>query len=652
MMTSLRDKSSPPVIPSTWESLALMVILLVGAFLRFQHFRDIAFDREQTYPIWQALKTLDEGVFPLAGHGIATLFPHPPLMGYIFLPFLVIGRDFIVVYMMTLTLNSVAIWLVYRGLAGLIGIREALIGTALFAVNPWMIEASRQISLQSLFPFFVCLIFWALIPVLIQQTQHPARQLLIALVGLAIFANTHLVAYGLVLSVGILILVFWKQIPRRPFFVGFGIFIGLLGLYLIGIAGQWQDAHQAIDNYLGEDFRLSGDALGHAVRLVTGWEYTAERGMDAPQHDAALRDDISTIVHWMLTAMLAIGILKAIYVLISQQKFPQEIRDIGLILLVWFWLPILMLSYAWQSVQPFYLILSIPAGYGLVAWGIEPLLQWRVGIWGIIVGLVVTGGINGINSVRFAQEMAAHPGDNLPNILPLAEARQIGQQLQEGYESGRIVYTPMDNEIAVVLAGEILPVVHSDEFDHMMVIPPQGGLYMTFHRRDEGLNSPMHSRIVDLPVRFDDGARMVVWEARQDFKPYYQADIPSDSGVRFIGWWLLDPLQAGKTVELRTYWQVDEVHNPDEVFVAYAEVFDGDGNQLIRTDGAEFPSDTWRVGNWVVQRLSFSIPLDSIGPFGVTVRLFDTNRMTDSIFNYTEDGEEFSTPDISIIPTE
>jgi hypothetical protein len=632
--------------------MALMAILIVGTFLRFQHFGDIVFDREQSYPIWQALKTLDNGQFPLAGQDISDIFPHPPLMGYIFLPFLVIGRDFIVIYLVTLTLNSLAMWLAYRGLQWLIGTQPALIGAALFAVSPWLIEDSRQISLQSLFPFFVCLIFWALTSVLAKQTKNPDRQLLIALVGLAIFANTYLLAYAMVAPVGAMILLFWRRIPRRSLLIGAGIFIGFLMLYLIGLAEQWQHTRPTIDEFFQDGSKLSSESLGHAVRLVTGWEYAAARGVNAPQHDAIRRADISNVVHWMWTVLLVVGILKAVYYLILRQKIPQQTRDVSLILLVWFLLPILMMSYVSQAVHPFYLMLSVPAGHGLAAWAIAPLLRWRIGIWGIVGGLLITGGINGINSMRFAQETAAYQGKHIPYTLPLEEAREVGEQLRNGYEDRMVVYTPIDESMVIVLTGQILPVVHGDEFEHMMVIPPEGGLYMTFHRGDEGLNPPMHSQIVGLPVRFDDGTRAVVWEARQDFKPRYQTDIPSDIGVRFIGWWLLDPIQAGKTVELRMYWQADGPADPNWSFTPYAHVFDRNGNRVFIADGLLLPLQTWQVDDWVVQTLSLSVPSDSVGPFSVNIGLFDSKRMTNAIFNFPEDGEQVFTPDISIIPME
>ena len=52
---------------------------------------------------------------------------------------------------------------------------------------------------------------------------------------------------------------------------------------------------------------------------------------------------------------------------------PQSARS-SLIPLLWFGLPVLLMSYVGQPVHPFYQLLGLPAGYALVGWveGAEP----------------------------------------------------------------------------------------------------------------------------------------------------------------------------------------------------------------------------------------------------------------------------------------
>ena len=148
-----------------WERPLLLLILAIGAWLRVQNLADIEFNIDQAYPIWQAIRTLDAAQFPLAGQGTSVLFANPPLTGYFYTPLIALVRQPIAAFVLTLTLNTLAVALAYRGLRALLGRYPALIGAFLFAVNPWIIEDSRRTWVQALTPFFVALVFWAVVPV-------------------------------------------------------------------------------------------------------------------------------------------------------------------------------------------------------------------------------------------------------------------------------------------------------------------------------------------------------------------------------------------------------------------------------------------------------------------------------------------------------
>ncbi|MCZ2095227.1 MAG: hypothetical protein LC121_02950 [Anaerolineae bacterium] len=126
----------------------LPIVLAFGVWLRFQHFGAIEYNIDQAYPIWQALQTLDTGALPLAGQGTSVLFANPPLTGYLFVPALAIARQPAAAYLFTLALNTLALPLSFGALRKLIGARAALIGAALFAASPWIVEDSRRTWVQ------------------------------------------------------------------------------------------------------------------------------------------------------------------------------------------------------------------------------------------------------------------------------------------------------------------------------------------------------------------------------------------------------------------------------------------------------------------------------------------------------------------------
>ncbi|MBI5930135.1 MAG: hypothetical protein HY862_12560 [Chloroflexi bacterium] len=658
-----------------WERLALLAILVVGFVLRFQNLGAIEVNLDQVYPIWQALDTLGHGHFPLAGQGTSVLFANPTLTGYIFLPLMALTHQLITAYILTISLNSLAIYFAYRGLKRLMSSQAALIGTALFAANPWVIEESRRTWVQCLMPFLACLIFWALVAVITRKTPRPEQKTLIALVGLAIFANTYLLSYALAASVGLLILIYWRRIPKKPLLIGGAIFVALFSLYIIGLARQWGDTKNRTESFAGGNSSLSDEALNHALRLVTGWEYPAARGVYAPARDAEIRNDITNIVHRVLSVILLAGVARALYTLIRCRHTPQQ--DVAVILLIWFWLPVLMMTYVSKSVHPHYLLLTLPAGHGLVGWALEPLWSSKKvsisplapsigrGVGGegikafaqyaIIAGVIFTMGLNGLNTIRFAQESTTYPGNDIPWTLPIDAAMKLGAGIRANYQDGMVVYTQIGEWPSMAMAGKTFPAVYNFLIHDAVVIPKGGGLYVEFHAPTQPINPPAHGEVAEIPIRLRDGTRISLWELKQNFKPMNSADIPSDVGIRFIGWWLLDALRPGQTATLRLYWQVDGLAPERGAwnFAPYAHVLDNQRQVRYIADGTYIPALTWRVGDWMIYDLMLQVPADIQGPITILTGFYDSPRGVNAIFNYPDaSGQMQFTADLILFTTE
>jgi 4-amino-4-deoxy-L-arabinose transferase-like glycosyltransferase len=670
-----------------WERLALVVIFAIGAWLRFQHIGDIEVNVDQAYPIWQAIQTLDAGQFPLAGQGTSVLFANPPLTGYFFVPFIALVRHPIAAYTLTLTLNTFAIWLAYRALRWLIGTRPALIGALLFAVNPWIVEDSRRTWVQSLAPFFVCLIFWALVPVLTGQTRHPKRRTLIALVGLALFAHTYLLAYALIAPAGVLIVLYWRRVPKRPLWIGIAFFAVLMALYGIGLARQWDDTSQRADQFTSGQAKLSGEALGHALRLVTGAGYADVRGQRAPEHDANLRDTLSDAAHILWTLAIGVGILRALWSfrrsvappLRGMERGPGGEVNAGPVLLIWFLLPVLMMSYVSRVVHPFYLLLTVPAGHGLAAWGAAWIVSpqsaqrsqgkylnvsrlWRPML--ISALLVFTTAINGLNTIRFAQNTAAFPGEDLPETLPLQEASQLRARLLEAGAPDHAVFSLMDEWSPIAFVGRDFRTENTATYGRAALVPPSGGIYLLFEKPgDPAPVTPPYAQQAEPPLILTDGTRITLWRVTpDDLRIDHPADTPSDIDVSFAGWTLEGDLTSGAVVTLDTFWRIDALHPERGIwsFLAVAHVMDTNGAQIAADQGNAVSALTWAVGDRMVQRLTLTIPADAAGPLALDVSLFDPVRVRDdgtpginAIFHiaYAQGGIDY-TPIIAIFPPE
>lgn len=619
---------------SRTEHLLLALILLAGAWLRVQNLGAIEYNIDQAYPIWQALRTLDAGHWPLTGQGTSVLFDNPPLTGYLYLPVVALTRQPLAVYVFTIALNTLAIWLVWRALARLLDTRAALVATALLATNPWIIEDSRRTWVQALAPFFVALIFWALTPVLTGQTRRPSRWLLIALGGLTLFAHTYLLAYALLAPVGLLIALHWRRVPKRALLVGTTCFALFAAFYAMGLLQNWDRTSSRAESFAAGEARLSDEALGHALRLVTGGGYADVRGMAAPASDAQTRQALSRAVHAIWTVLVAVGVGRALLAWRKDAAPPRAAehslsRDRALILLTWFALPVLMMSYVSRSVHPFYLLLTLPAGHGLAAWAVRPALDRRAGVALVVAGVILTGALNGLNAVRFAQASASHPGEDLPGTLPLAEATTLGARLRDALEPGMAILAPMPEWTPPTLVGKAVRTEEMSGFEHAIIVPPDGALLLTVARPSQTVPPPLYAAPAASTVLFSDGFAIALWQVTPEQLPVaHPADIPSDIQVSFAGWTLNGVLAAGESVTLDLFWRVEGLSSDRGIwtFAPYVHLLDGDGMRIAVVDGAVISALDWVPGDLLVYRLPFSIPPDAQGPFVLQVGLFDSVR--------------------------
>ncbi|MBZ0286723.1 MAG: hypothetical protein K8I30_03845, partial [Anaerolineae bacterium] len=294
------------------EHWILAVIMLIAALLRAQNLLAIEHNVDHAYPVWQALTTIEHGIFPLAGQGTSVLFANPTLTGYLFLPLIALVRSPLAAYLLVITLNTLGVFLAFRAARGLLGVRPALVAAFLIAVNPWMIEYSRAAWVQSLLPFFACALAWLLWPVLMNQTRHPARRTISAFVLLTLYTQTYLLAFMALAPVGLLILIFWRRVPKKGLLIGGAVFVLAGLLYGLGLFDQLGTVQERLIEFSANPRHLSAEAWGHAVRLVTGEDYELARGQSAPIPDAPLRHDLTRIAHLILAAALLLGLAVAL----------------------------------------------------------------------------------------------------------------------------------------------------------------------------------------------------------------------------------------------------------------------------------------------------------------------------------------------------
>lgn len=598
-----------------------LVIVVVAAFLRFAYLTEIEHNVDHAYPVWQALRTLEHGEFPLVGQGTSVLFANPALTGYLYLPFIALTRSPLGAYVFVIALNTLAVLLAHRAVRGLLGGTPALIVAALMAVNPWVIEYSRATWVQSLLPFFVSAIAWLLWPVLLGRSQHPRRRTLLALVTLTLITQTYLLAFFIILPVGVLIVIFWRRLPKRALLIGSAIFVIASLIYGAGLLAEFEAVQQNLSEFGSGESHLSIEAWTHAVRLISGADYPVARGQQAPIADWQLRQNLTQIAHYVVLGLLLLGIGIAANAIRSGKK-----RDEALILLIWFGLPILLMSYVSQPVHPFYQLLGLPAGFALVGWALTGLLRFRASAVIIATLLLPFGALMAINSARYAQETAAIPGAHDLGALPLDYGMELGRIIVEKMPPGGTVYAEVDEWTLNSFAGTTFPLVRDTRAPEFAIIPANGGAYVvsTINMPDAWLRLAFTeaSYGIQLPDSSLINVSVYAQDATQQIAPEIDLYIASEESLTLLG---IDVERDN----LITYWRVETLtaETADWFFAPFAQAFDASDNQITVAEGEMVPGMEWRTGDVHVHRLSLS-------PDTTEVKLgqFDGSRQRNMIF--------------------
>lgn len=637
-----------------------LVLFIIAAFLRFSYLSEIEHNVDQAYPIWQALNTLEHGQWPLVGQGTSVLFANPALTGYLYLPFVALTRSPLGAYLLVIALNSLAVPLAYRAVRGLLGHSAALVAALLMAVNPWVIEYSRSTWVQSLLPFFTCAMAWLLWPVLTGQAHKPFRRLLLALITLTLMAQTYLLAYLMIVPVGLLLLIFRRRVQQRALLIGGAVFALATLLYGAGLLAQAEGVSQEVSEFASAPARLSAEAWNHAVRLISGADYPVARGQTTS--DWELRQNLTQIAHYGVLALLLVGLVLAASALV-RPAIPRttqgNVRAPAIILLIWFGLPVLLMSYVGQRVHPFYLLLTLPAGYALVGWAVGAIARWMENASGHMVirpyRLVMALGVPFavlmiINSQRFAQETAATPGAHDLGALPLDYGIQLGRTITAHLPPGGIVYAEVDEWTLNSLAGTTFPLRRDTRAPQFSIIPQGGGVYVfPFASLPDDWQGPIYTTAHE-QIRLPDGVVLTVdaypADAAQQVAPQHPLNIASEEGLTLIGYDVSDsrthldaPLQdSDNSVSLLgtrhsalstliTYWRVENPAPADWRFTPFAQAYDADGQQIAVVEGVMVTGDEWRVGD--VQVHQIALPA---GTAAVKLGQFDGPRQRNMIF--------------------
>lgn len=617
----------------TLEKLCLWGIIALALIARFRYLVYIEHNIDQAYPIWQALNTLDNGVFPTIGQRTSILFPNPPMTGYIYLPFVALTRSILGVEILVIALNTLAVWMAYRVAGYMVGSRWALVVALIMAVNPFIIEYSRATWVQSLLPFYATAILWQLIPVLLNKTRRPNRRLIFAAILFALIANSYLLAFLWGAPIVLLLMLFYKRVNWRVVMFCVGVVMVIIAPYALTILTDWDTIQTVVGDAERNPSQFKTDAWEHALRLVTGGEYERSRGLDAPIDDFSIRHTLAQILHIIGAIFIYIGIGRAVWLIYRREKGA----DGWIIALVWFFIPIIAMTYTGNLVHPFYQLLGVPMGAVLLVLGMKTVLsavpmpiQPRL-VWIGAIVLSFWAGLMLINHARFSEETVHTPGAHDLGALPIIAGLELAKRVNA---IGGVVYADMPQWVMNSFAGHAFLLVRDNRAPYFTMYPPEGGVYVTL-----GDDVPMLSSQDTLTLSDNTVIHLYHLPTHEQVLESVATlmHVPTTQGLRLIGYTLDENV-------IRIFWQVDFIapEVKDLIMGTFVHVYNADGERVINTGGGALDGWRWRVGDIYVDQISLDFPDDG-APFTIQFGGYDGVHNMNLLFDFPDDDLPAST---------
>lgn len=619
------------------DRLITTLILLTGVVTRFMQVGLIRYTYDQSYPAFQAVGGLDGGIWPLIGQPSSVFLDNPALMPYLQALPLSLFRNPWAVQGFILFLNSAAGWFVWRVATDLIGRRGGWIAAFLFAISPWVIFFSRTTWVQSLVPFFMAVIAWGLWPIFAGERTE-ARRFLAGGVAVTLLTQTYIQAWGVLPQIGLLLFIFRHRVPKRPFLAALAVFAAAVGLYIFGLSTRVDINATKAGGFLSEgwqDFTAIG--LRHASRFVNGIDFRATYAADSAV--APVWATLSTMAVVLLTGCLLAGMIRAVLAL----RHEGQKRRLAIVLLIWFFVPVLMTSVQGVfDIHPHYLLLTLPAGHFLAAWGIIPLLRPRVGA--LVVGsLFIAGAIFTHDLYRANARVAQHPTMPAFDGWSLAAGAKVGQAMREHLLSApgpypRRIVADGDKALMSGLSASYVQPIRGVEYPDFVVLSAgQPLVYVVDGRIDipSWLQPYLHLESLRR-LDFVDGTRLIVARTlplvagQMGGRPDTPVEWPSDAGITLLGYTLGGLAVPGSEIDLVTYWRVDEM-KPEQAewYVATSYHLVDENAGLLSNIGRHGQwAHRWELGDVYIEHTMIPIPESAMpGIYSLEIGLFDSVRV-------------------------
>ncbi len=634
-----------------------LALVALALFFRFADLPNVRHSYDNAYQQYLALQMIDGRMLLRVGQPSSVFLDNPPLMAYLQTIPLLIWRSLWSPYIFVTFLNSIAVWFVYDMTCRLFDRTTAVIAAILFAINPWLVHYSRMTWTQGLQPFLMVVIAWGVWKALIAShtaavdgpsdaaaapTPTPTERgiqenpklsflqrqeaiLLIGLLAAVALTQTYILGFAILAPLGSVLLLSWRNVSKRALLIAGGVFGVCMAVFLSGVLGVERSAENSEKTtaFLEQlTIEFNPQAITHALRFVTGVNYDGQDPYLAQVVATPLLSSIATI---SLATALCAGVLFTVY---------QWRKTRSQILLVWFGLGAFGTALIPLMVHPHYLLLTLPAGHLLAAFGLRPLWDWRWTRPILVMGLLLFGMQFKLNLWRAGAQVVAAPLTGDFRAWRLDEAVRFGKRV--GEVSADIDSSPLtvaaDSHPAVLssLASRWIEIQYDTQFPNFVRVPADAAmLYINRGLLPEVDSTPV---LTDLRIeqRFylSDGSSFQFATTQPHDRataaalPKTQLNLTSQAGLTLLGY---THELSGNLLNITTWWRADSVtdERANWFMTVFYQLVNGDGQMLVNQSPHGIWGYRWQQDDLLIERTQIAIPTDAVGELSLRFGLYD-----------------------------
>ena len=350
--------------PDIFAAAALLCILGLAVWLRWNRLDYVEFGRDQAWAIDGAYRWIFEGKFPLHGLVASVGALNGPMEVYLLGLPVALSTDPRVATAFVGLLQTLAILATYLLCSRYFGRVAGLIAALLYATNPWALQYARKIWTPDMLPLFTVLFFSALFAVVVDRRRY---QITFACLWLAVLLLIHISSIGYALLLALVVVVFWSRLGPGALLLGVELGLVLAAPFLYFEAERGFDS---IGVYLGVGTAAAShvdlESLKHVLALGSAQYFPMMMGYgfrgDWALPEVHLQNDLSV---WLISAGLAICVGRLGVWLWRRRPATYDWEKYALLLL-WFVVPVFVSLRHPLEVYPHYYIAAYPVQFVLI----------------------------------------------------------------------------------------------------------------------------------------------------------------------------------------------------------------------------------------------------------------------------------------------